>query len=86
MHSWPGEPKPAKPRAKQTPPELTTRQIDKFTQPGWAIDLVGKWDEETQSIVPFTKADRVRLALDKKVTSSPARPRPSSGTSVDAAT
>ena len=55
---------PAKPKPKETP-ELTKRQIDKFTQPGWAIDLVGKWDEATQSIVPFSKADRVRLGLDK---------------------
>ena len=57
---------PAKPKPKQTPPESTRRRIDKFTQPAWAIDLVGRWDEETQSIVPFTKPDRVRLGLDRK--------------------
>ena len=32
------------------------------------------------------KADRVRLGLDKKPTSRPACPPPSSGTSVDATT
>ena len=64
IHSKRGEHMPAKPKPKETP-ELTKRQIDKFTQPGWAIDLVGKWDEATQSIVPFSKADRVRLGLDK---------------------
>ena len=42
---------PAKPKTPE-PPELTQRQIDKFTQPGWAIDVVGEWDEETQSIAP----------------------------------
>lgn len=37
------------------------RRRDKFTQPGWAIEVVGTWDEETQTIKPLTKADRERL-------------------------
>ena len=41
------------------------RRLDKFTQPGWAIEVVGTWDEETQTIKPLTKADRDRLRPKK---------------------
>ena len=51
----PAEPEPRRPKP------VTKRQLDKFTQPAWAIEVVGTWDEETQSIVPLTKAERERL-------------------------
>ena len=41
------------------------RRLDKFIQPGWAIEVVGTWDEETQTVKPLTEADRDRLRPKK---------------------
>lgn len=61
------------PKPEQTPPEPRRRRIDEFTRTGWAYPL-GEQDEARQSIVPFTKADRVRFGPDEKRPGSPARP------------
>ena len=51
---------PTKPRSN-VPRKMTAKQIEKFTQPGWAIEVIGNWDEETQTIIPLDEADKERL-------------------------